>query len=131
MTVVDVISVAVYKLATLRQGDRDRFKRTTPRLAAGYCLLFSPVIPCSTKPAPYLIRGNPVGPSGYRLEFTPVKTGAGMTNSRQAAGYQPSNENGQGGRLALPGSPLLPFYCTVKLVAALPESPFSVATAPA
>ena len=46
---------------------------------AGYRLLFWPVIPCLTQPAPYLIRGNPVGCSGYRLESTPVKTGAGVT----------------------------------------------------
>jgi hypothetical protein len=29
------------------------------------------VIPCLTEPAPYLIRGNPVRFSGFRLEFIP------------------------------------------------------------
>ena len=47
------------------------------------------VIPGKTKPAPYLIRGNPVfenwfpafagTTSGFPLEFIPVKIGAGMT----------------------------------------------------
>ncbi len=36
------------------------------------------VIPGLTKPAPYLIRGNPVF-SGFPLEFIPMKIGAGMT----------------------------------------------------
>ena len=32
----------------------------------GYLLLSWAVIPCLTEPAPYLIRENPVGFSGYR-----------------------------------------------------------------
>jgi hypothetical protein len=37
------------------------------------------VIPGLTKPAPYLIRGNPIFEAGFPLEFIPLKNGAGMT----------------------------------------------------